>query len=62
MWLRPLVDTLSGTDRLLVSPSMVSSLRITTRSRDEDLDTLALTLSYRSDRMLGKRPLRVVTS
>ena len=59
-WLQPLIEALSGADRLLVSPSLVGSINVTTRAGDE-LDGLSLTLTYPADRLIPKVPLRVVT-
>ena len=60
-WLRPLIEALSGADRLLVSPSLVGSISVTTRTTEDDLVGLSVTLTYPPDRLLAKSPLRVVT-
>jgi hypothetical protein len=59
-WLQPLIEALSGADRLLVSPSLVGAIRVVTRTRDDELDGLSVTLTYPPDRLLPKTPLRVV--
>jgi hypothetical protein len=61
-WLWPLIDALSGADRLLVSPALVGAVHITTRNAREDFDGLSLTLAYPSRRVLEKTPLRTVAS
>jgi hypothetical protein len=58
-WLQPLIEALSGADRLLVSPSLVGSISVVTRG-DDQLDGLSLTLTYPPDRLIPKTPLRVV--
>ena len=60
-WLRPLVEALSGADRLLVSPSLVGSISVTTRTSEDELEGLSVTLTYPPDRLLAKSPLRVVS-
>jgi hypothetical protein len=62
IWLRPLIDALSGADRLLVSPSLVDSIRVATRSAQQDVGRLWVTLTYAPDRLLTKRPLGAVAS
>jgi hypothetical protein len=59
-WLRPLTEALSGADRLLVTPSLVGSIRVVTRTA-EDGEGLTVTVTYPPDRMLAKTPLRVVS-
>jgi hypothetical protein len=59
-WLRPLIDALSGADRVLVSPSLVGSISVTTRTTQDELEGLSVTLRYPPDRLLAKSPLRVV--
>ena len=58
-WLRPLVEALSGADRLLVSPSLVGSVSVTTRTTSDESEGLSITLTYPPDRLLAKSPLRV---
>jgi hypothetical protein len=60
-WLQPLIEALSGADRLLVSPSLVGSIRVTTRRPDEDADALSVAVTYPPDRLLPKSPLRVIS-
>jgi hypothetical protein len=59
-WLPPLIDALSGADRLLVSPSLIASIKVTTRRPEEDCHGLSITVSYPSGGVLTKRPLRSV--
>jgi hypothetical protein len=61
-WLRPLIDALSGADRLLVSPTLVAAVQITTRNPGEKLDGMSLTLTYSSRRVLARTPLHGVAS
>ena len=60
-WLRPLIEALSGADRLLVSPSLVGSISVTTRTSEDELEGLSVMLTYPADRLLAKSPLRVVS-
>jgi hypothetical protein len=53
-WLRPLIEALSGADRLLVAPSLVGSISVATRAGEDDSDTLSITLTYPPDRLLPK--------
>jgi hypothetical protein len=59
-WLRPLIDALSGTDRLLASPSLVGSITVATRGPGEDVRRLSIAVGFPSDRVLVRKPLRVV--
>jgi hypothetical protein len=60
-WLRPLIEALTGADRLLVSPSLVGSISVTTQTTEDELVGLSITLTYPPDRIVAKTPLRVVT-
>jgi hypothetical protein len=60
-WLQPLIEALSGADRLLVSPSLVGSIRVATRRPDQDAGVLSVAVTYPADRLLAKTPLRVIT-
>jgi hypothetical protein len=60
-WLRPLIEALSGADRLLVSPSLVGSISVTTRTMQGDPEGMSVTLTYPPDRLLAKNPLRVAS-
>ena len=60
-WLRPLIEALSGADRLLVSPSLVGSISVTTRPGRREADGLSITLTYPPDRLIAKSPLHVVS-
>ena len=60
-WLQPLIEALSGADRLLVSPSLVGSIRVATRRPDQDAGVLSIAVTYPADRLLAKTPLRVIT-
>jgi hypothetical protein len=60
-WLRPLIEALSGADRLLVSPTLVGSISVTARTAEDELEGLSVTLTYPPDRLLAKSPLRVVS-
>ena len=60
-WLRPLIEALSGADRLLVSPTLVGSISVTARTTQDELEGLSVTLTYPPDRLLAKSPLRVAS-
>ena len=60
-WLRPLIDALSGADRLLVSPSLVGTISVTTRARQGKVDGLSIAVTYPPGRLIAKSPLRVVS-